>query len=421
PPIRFSERDNYKFFLDLPEADRTKIKLDVKGTQLLEPLFEYSGACSGCGETPYIKLLTQLYGDRALIANATGCSSIFGGNLPSTPYTCNAEGRGPSWSNSLFEDNAEFGFGMRLAVDKQEEHAKEILATLGTHVGDELVKAILEADQTTEAGIQAQRERVVVLRQKLAAMKDEKALWLSKIADYLVKKSVWIVGGDGWAYDIGYGGLDHVIASGRNVNILVLDTEVYSNTGGQASKSTPIGAAAKFATAGKAMPKKDLAMLAMSYGHPYVARVALGAKDAQTVNAFKEADSYNGVSVIIAYSHCIAHGYDLADALGQQEKAVESGYWPLFRYDPRKVALGESPLKMDSSAPKGLLNDFLSKENRFKQVQTSQPEQWAKFLAEAERGVKERFALYEQMAKALHPQNLVPGAAAANGKPKAQA
>jgi pyruvate-ferredoxin/flavodoxin oxidoreductase len=420
-PVREAERKNYEFFLGLPEADRTRMKLDVKGTQFLEPLFEYSGACSGCGETPYIKLLTQLYGDRALIANATGCSSIFGGNLPSTPYTCNAEGRGPSWSNSLFEDNAEFGFGMRLAVDKQEEHAKEILATLGTQVGDELVKAILGADQTTEAGIQAQRERIVVLRQKLAALKDEKALWLSKIADYLVRKSVWIVGGDGWAYDIGYGGLDHVIASGRNVNILVLDTEVYSNTGGQASKSTPIGAAAKFATAGKAMPKKDLAMLAMSYGHPYVARVALGAKDAQTVNAFKEADSYNGVSVIIAYSHCIAHGYDLADALGQQEKAVESGYWPLFRYDPRKVALGESPLKMDSAAPKGLLNDFLSKENRFKQVQTSQPEQWAKFLEEAERGVKERYALYEQMAKALHPQNLVPGAAAANGKPKAQA
>jgi pyruvate-ferredoxin/flavodoxin oxidoreductase len=420
-PVREQERKSYDFFLSLPEADRTTLKLDVKGTQFLEPLFEYSGACSGCGETPYIKLLTQLYGDRALIANATGCSSIFGGNLPSTPYTCNREGRGPAWSNSLFEDNAEFGFGMRLAVDKQEEHAKEILATLGTQVGDELVKAILAADQTTEAGIQAQRGRVVVLREKLAKLETDKALWLSKIADYLVKKSVWIVGGDGWAYDIGYGGLDHVIASGRNVNILVLDTEVYSNTGGQASKATPLGAAAKYATAGKATPKKDLAMLAMSYGHPYVARVAMGAKDAQTVNAFKEADSYNGVSLIIAYSHCIAHGYDLGDALGQQEKAVESGYWPLFRYDPRKVAAGESPLKMDSAAPKLALAEFLMKENRFKQVQQSQPEQWAKFLAEAERGVTERYALYEQMAKAMHPQNLVPGAAGANGKPKAKA
>jgi pyruvate-ferredoxin/flavodoxin oxidoreductase len=418
-PVREQERKNYDFYLALPEPDRTKLKLDVKGTQFLEPLFEYSGACTGCGETPYIKLLTQLYGERAIIANATGCSSIFGGNLPTTPYTQNAEGRGPAWANSLFEDNAEFGFGVRLAVDKQLEHAREILATLGGKLGDDLVSAILGADQSTEAGLAAQRERVKVLKEKLTRIDAFEARWLLKIADYLVKKSVWIVGGDGWAYDIGYGGLDHVIAAGRDVNILVLDTEVYSNTGGQASKATPLGAAAKFATAGKAMPKKDLAMLAMTYGHPYVARVALGAKDAQTVNAFKEADSYPGTSIIVAYSHCIAHGYDMADALGQQERAVDSGYWPLFRYDPRRIAAGESPLKMDSGAPKLALAEFLARENRFKQVEQAQPEMWKKFLEEAQRGAKERYALYEQLAKAMHPSNLVPGAA--NGASKARA
>jgi pyruvate-ferredoxin/flavodoxin oxidoreductase len=423
-PIRQKERDNFAFFLKLPEADRTKVKLDVKGTQFLEPLFEYSGACSGCGETPYIKLLTQLYGDRAIIANATGCSSIFGGNLPTTPYTCNAEGRGPAWANSLFEDNAEFGFGIRLAVDKQEEHAKEILSRLGSTVGDGLVKELLTADQSGEAGIQAQRERVKVLRQKLAGSALPEAAWLDKIADYLVKKSIWIVGGDGWAYDIGYGGLDHVIAQGRDVNILVLDTEVYSNTGGQASKATPLGAAAKFATSGKKTGKKDLAMLAMTYGHPYVARVAMGAKDAQTVNAFKDADAYSGTSVIVAYGHCIAHGYDLSEAIGQQERAVESGYWPLFRYDPRKIAAGESPLKMDSPAPKLALSEFLDRENRFKQVAQSTPDQWKHFLEQAQKGVTERYALYEQLARAMSPQNLVPGAAAAaptNGTPKARA
>src|SRR6266568_4338290 len=412
-PVREKERKNYEFFLALPEVDRTKIKLDTKGTQFLQPLFEYSGACSGCGETPYVNLLTQLYGDRTLIANATGCSSIYGANLPSTPYCVNAEGRGPAWSNSLFEDNAEFGFGMRLAVDKHAEQAQEILGRLGTQVGDQLVRAILEADQSTEIGLAEQRERVKLLRQKLAAMKTPEAAWLEKLADYLVKKSVWIVGGDGWAYDIGYGGLDHVIAQGRDVNILVLDTEVYSNTGGQASKATPLGASAKFAMAGKAMPKKDLAMLAMTYGHPYVARVAMGAKDVQTVNAFREADSYPGTSVIIAYSHCIAHGYEMADALSQQEKAVASGYWPLFRYDPRRIEAGESPLKMDSPAPKLALAEFLMHENRFKQTQLGQPEQWKKFLLEAQHGVKERYALYEQMARAMTPANLaapVPGA-----------
>jgi pyruvate-ferredoxin/flavodoxin oxidoreductase len=413
--LKEQERQNFAFFLQLPEADRTKVKLDVKGTQFLEPLFEFSGACTGCGETPYLKLLTQLYGDRAVVANATGCSSIFGGNLPTTPYTQNAEGRGPAWANSLFEDNAEFGFGMRLSIDKQNEQAKELLAQLGTTLGDGLVKELLEADQTSEAGIEQQRARVKLLKEKLAGQGTLEAKWLRGIADYLVRKSVWIVGGDGWAYDIGYGGLDHVIAQGRDVNILVLDTEVYSNTGGQASKATPMGAAAKFAVAGKTLPKKDLALLAMSYGHPYVARVALGAKDAQTVNALKEADSYTGTSVVIAYSHCIAHGYDMGDALGQQEKAVDSGYWPLFRYDPRRVAAGESPLKLDSPAPKIDLSEFVKAETRFRQVEQANPAGFAKLLAQAQKDVREKYALYEQLARAMNPANLVPGAA---GKPR---
>jgi pyruvate-ferredoxin/flavodoxin oxidoreductase len=409
--LKEKERANWDFFLKLPDADRTKVKLDVKGTQFLEPLFEFSGACTGCGETPYLKLLTQLYGDRAVIANATGCSSIFGGNLPTTPYTQNAQGRGPAWANSLFEDNAEFGFGMRLAIDKQAEHAKELLATLGTAIGDGLVKELLEANQSDEAGIDAQRARVKLLKEKLKGVKSHEALRLKDVADYLVRKSVWIVGGDGWAYDIGYGGLDHVIAAGKDVNILVLDTEVYSNTGGQASKATPMGAAAKFAMAGKTMAKKDLAMLAMSYGHPYVARIAMGAKDAQAVNAFKEADSYPGTSLIVAYSHCIAHGYDMADALGQQEKAVDSGYWPLFRYDPRKVAAGESPLKLDSPAPKIDLARFVENETRFRQVEQANPEGFKKMMGQAQKDVREKYALYEQLARAMNPANLVPGAA----------
>jgi len=350
-----------------------------------------------------VKLITQLYGDRALIANATGCSSIYGGNLPTTPYTQDACGRGPAWNNSLFEDNAEFGFGMRLALDKQNEQAKELVKKLGGVVGDALVSGLLEADQTTEAGIEAQRGRVAALKEKLAKETGLEARWLLRIADALVKKSVWIVGGDGWAYDIGYGGLDHVIAQGRDVNILVLDTEVYSNTGGQASKSTPLGAAAKFATAGKAMPKKDLAMLAMSYGHPYVAKVALGAKDAQTVNAIKEAESYPGTSVIIAYSHCIAHGYDLGDGVAQQEKAVESGYWPLFRYDPRRVAAGESPLKLDSAAPKIDLANFVSHETRFRQVEAANPEGYRKLMEQAQKNIREKYAMYESLASAMKP------------------
>ncbi|MBK9518517.1 MAG: pyruvate:ferredoxin (flavodoxin) oxidoreductase [Anaeromyxobacter sp.] len=418
-PIQAAERKNWEFFTTIPEPDRRNLKLDVKGTQFLEPLFEFSGACTGCGETPYVKLLTQLYGDRAIIANATGCSSIYGGNLPTTPYTKNAQGRGPAWANSLFEDNAEFGFGMRLALDKQGEHARELLATMGTQLGDELVKGLLEADQSDETGLEAQRQRILVLRSKLAKLTSAEARWLSTIADYLAKKSVWIVGGDGWAYDIGYGGLDHVIAQGRDVNILVLDTEVYSNTGGQASKATPMGAAAKFATAGKATAKKDLAMLAMGYGHAYVARVAMGAKDAQTVNAFKEADSYPGTSLIIAYSHCIAHGYDMADALDQQTKAVDSAYWPLFRYDPRRVVNGESPLKLDSPAPKLDLSAFVAGETRFRQVEAANPEGYKRMMEQSQKDIREKYALYEQLARSMSPANLVPGAA--GGPPKAKA
>jgi len=423
-PLRESERRNFDFFLDLPEPDRSKVKLDVKGTQFLEPLFEFSGACAGCGETPYIKLLTQLYGDRAIIANATGCSSIYGANLPTTPYTTNEAGRGPAWANSLFEDNAEFGLGIRLAVDKLEDQARVFLRDLSGSIGGDLVKELIEADQSSEASLEAQRARVNLLKRKLATLDAGNARRLERIADYLVKKSIWIVGGDGWAYDIGYGGLDHVIAMGRDVNILVLDTEVYSNTGGQASKATPMGAAAKFAMGGKAVPKKDLAMLAMTYGHPYVARVAMGAKDAQTVNAFKEADSYPGTSVIVAYSHCIAHGYDMADSLVHQEMAVDSGYWPLFRYDPRRAVNGESPLKLDSGIPKISLAEFMAKETRFRMVEQLDPDNYRKLVAEAERLAKEKYALYEQLARAMNPANLVPGAAASlppPPKPKAQA
>jgi pyruvate-ferredoxin/flavodoxin oxidoreductase len=413
--LKPAERLNWDFFLGLPQPERATLKLDVKGTQFLEPLFEFSGACTGCGETPYIKLLTQLYGDRALIANATGCSSIYGANLPTTPYTKNDAGRGPAWANSLFEDNAEFGYGMRLAVEKQTEHARELLSQLGSMVGDDLVKALLDADQSDEKGIEAQRARLVQLRGKLSGQKRFEAVRLAEVQDFLLKKSIWIVGGDGWAYDIGYGGLDHVIAQGRDVNILVLDTEVYSNTGGQASKATPMGAAAKFAMAGKATQKKDLALLAMIYGQAYVARVAMGAKDAQTVNAMKEADSYPGTSLILAYSHCIAHGYDMADALTQQERAVDSGYWPLFRYDPRRLTAGETPFKLDSPAPKVDLSAFVDGETRFKQVAMSNPEGYKKLMAQAQADVRDKYALYEQLSRAMNPANMVVG----GNKPKA--
>jgi pyruvate-ferredoxin/flavodoxin oxidoreductase len=402
-PLREAEHENYKFFLNLPEVDRTLLKADVKGSQFMQPLFEYSGACAGCGETPYVKLLTQLFGDRALIANATGCSSIYGGNLPTTPYTVNLDGRGPAWCNSLFEDNAEFGFGLRLAVDKNKEQALELLARLASIVGDELVAGLVNADQTTETGIKAQRERVAVLKSKLAASKSPEAQWLLLLADYLVKKSVWILGGDGWAYDIGYGGLDHVIAQGRNVNILVLDTEVYSNTGGQASKSTPIGASAKFAMAGKSLPKKDLGMIAMASGNVYVAKVSLGAKDVQAVKAFQEAESYDGPSLIIAYCHCIAHGFDLAQGCEQQKLAVDSGHWPLFRFDPRRIALGESPLQMDSPAPKVDLASYIRNETRYRVVEQMNPEHFKELLAAGQREVTNRYASYENLAKLTMP------------------
>jgi pyruvate-ferredoxin/flavodoxin oxidoreductase len=397
-PLREAERENYAFFLDLPEVDRATIKSDVKGVQFLEPLFEYSGACAGCGETPYVKLLTQLFGDRAMIANATGCSSIYGGNLPTTPYTTNRDGRGPTWSNSLFEDNAEFGFGFRLAVDKHLEQARELVATLGGQLGSELADGLLQADQSGEAGLRLQRERVGALRKKLAGLGTPEAARLDQLADYLVKKSVWIVGGDGWAYDIGYGGLDHVLAMNRDVNILVLDTEVYSNTGGQQSKATPLGAAAKFAMAGKGMPKKDLGMMAMVYGHVYVAKVAFGARDAQTVRAFQEAEAYPGTSLVIGYSPCIAHGYDLVHGLDQQKLAVDAGYWPLYRFDPRRQAEGQVPLVLESPAPKIDLGKYALNESRYRMVEQAFPERFKKLLAAAQEEVTHRYALYEQMA-----------------------
>jgi pyruvate-ferredoxin/flavodoxin oxidoreductase len=402
-PLREAEVANYDFFLDLPEVDRSKVKLDVKGTQFFQPLFEYSGACAACGETPYVKLLTQLFGDRLLIGNATGCSSIYGGNLPTTPYAQNRDGRGPAWSNSLFEDNAEFGFGFRLAIDKNLEQGRELLARMAPQIGERLVEEIVKADQSTEAGIAAQRDRVTVLRQKLAGIDSFEARWLETIADHLVQKSVWMVGGDGWAYDIGYGGLDHVIAQGRNVNLLVLDTEVYSNTGGQASKATPIGASAKFAMAGKERPKKDLGMIAMAYGSVYVAHVAFGSKDAQTVKAFLEADSYDGPSIIIAFSHCIAHGYDLAHGLEQQKLAVDTGYWPLYRFDPRRLADGENPLMMDSPAPKLGLSNYMANETRFRVVEQQDPARYKTLLASAQKEVALRFGIYEQLAKLAMP------------------
>jgi pyruvate-ferredoxin/flavodoxin oxidoreductase len=397
--LRVPESKNYEFFLNLPEVDRTKVKADVKGSQFLLPLFEYSGACEGCGETPYVKLMTQLFGDRTLVANATGCSSIYGGNLPTTPYAVDSNGRGPAWSNSLFEDNAEFGLGFRLAIDQHILNARTMLKDLAGELGSALVDEMLGASQDDEAGIAAQRERVQVLRTKLMDLDDPRARRLLIIVDYLVKKSVWIVGGDGWAYDIGYGGLDHTLAVGRNVNLLVLDTGVYSNTGGQASKATPMGAMAKFAMAGKSVPAKDLGLMAMAYGHVYVAQVAFGAKDNQTVRAFLEAESYDGPSMIIAYSPCIAHGYNIGDHLDHQKLAVDTGFWPLYRFDPRRTAVGENPLKLDSKAPKTALSEFTNTEARFRMLAKSHPER-AKFLmSEAQRSVEARFRLYEQMAE----------------------
>jgi pyruvate-ferredoxin/flavodoxin oxidoreductase len=399
PPLREAEAANWDFFLKIPETDRTALSLgQVKDVQLLQPLFEFSGACSGCGETPYIKLMTQLFGDRLMVANATGCSSIYGGNLPTTPYCQNEEGRGPVWSNSLFEDNAEFGLGMRLAADKQREYAHELVWKLGSAIGENLAQAILKADQKTEAGIVAQRERVKELKAKLKEIGTPEAGYLLDVADALVKKSVWIVGGDGWAYDIGYGGLDHVLASGRNVNILVLDTEVYSNTGGQASKATPRGAVAKFAAGGKPSGKKDLAMMAVSYGSVYVARVAMGSSDMHTLKAFQEAEAFEGPSLIIAYSHCIAHGYDMAFGMDQQKAAVNSGYWPLFRYNPDLTAQNKNPFQLDSRAPSIALKDYIYNETRYTMLVKSNPEHAKKLLDEAQEDVNSHWKLYDYMA-----------------------
>jgi len=398
-PVRERERERYRFFLDLPETDRSRIhRIDAKGSQFFEPLFEYSGACAGCGETPYIKLLTQLFGDRLMIANATGCSSIFGGNLPTTPYTTNRDGRGPAWSNSLFEDNAEFGLGMRLAVERQGEHARDLLRILGAEIGDDLAAALLAAEPVTEAGIAERRAQVAALKRRLGEIAGPTAARLATVADALVPKSVWLVGGDGWAYDIGYGGLDHVIATGRKVNILVLDTEVYSNTGGQASKATPLGAAAKFATAGKERGKKDLGLLAMSYGNVYVAKIAFGAKINQTVQAFLEAEAFPGPSLLIAYSHCIAHGYDMVHGASQQELAVGCGIWPLYRFDPRRVAAGDPPLKLDSGPPKVKVHDYLKNEARFRMVEKIDPERFKRLARSAEQQAAERWDLYRQLA-----------------------
>ena len=399
PPLRETEREYYEFFLSIPDIDRSKLRTGtVKGSQLCRPLFEYSGACAGCGETPYVKLLTQLFGDRAIIGNATGCSSIYGGNLPTTPYAVNADGRGPTWNNSLFEDCAEFSFGFRLTLDKHGEFARELVAELKDQIGAELAEGLLSADQSDEAGIAAQRQRVEQLRKKLVGMKNPRAVQLASLADALVRKSVWALGGDGWAYDIGFGGLDHVLASGRNINVLVLDTQVYSNTGGQCSKATPRAAVAKFAAAGKAVPKKDLGMIAISYGTIYVAQVAMGASDVQTVRAFVEAESYDGPSLIIAYSHCINHGINMRTGFDQQKAAVACGAWPLYRYDPRLAAQGKNPLQLDSKEPTISFKDYAYNEIRYKMLALSDPEGAKRLLAEAQNDTTTRWHLYQQMA-----------------------
>ncbi len=404
PPIRERERINWDYFLTLPEVDRTQISLkSVKNSQLLQPLFEFSGACAGCGETPYLKLLSQLFGDRTVIANATGCSSIYGGNLPTTPWARNEEGRGPAWSNSLFEDNAEFGLGMRLTLDKHGEYVREMLPQLASQVGETLVDELLNADQSSETGIRQQRQRVEILKQKLQNSNHPLAAEVLSLADVLTRKSVWIIGGDGWAYDIGYGGLDHVLASGRNVNVLVLDTEVYSNTGGQSSKATPRAAVAKFAAQGKGLPKKDLGMIAMAYGYVYVARIAMGASDQQTLNAFLEADAYNGPSLIIAYSHCIAHGFDLRKGLEQQKLAVASGIWPLYRFNPALIAEGHNPLSIDSKEPTIPVSDYAYNESRYRMLLQSDEKRAEMLMKQAQNDAKGRWDLYRQMA-AMHYQ-----------------
>ncbi len=397
--LRAHEITNWDFFLTLPEVDRVGLRTNVKMSQFLAPLIEFPGACSGCGETPYVKLATQMFGDRMLIANATGCSSIYGGNLPTAPFTTDCHGRGPTWSNSLFEDNAEFGLGFRLAINQHRANAEGLLKTLSGEVGDALVGELLRAVQTNEEGLAKQRERIDALRAKLAGVDRPEARQLAELADYLAKKSVWIVGGDGWAYDIGYGGLDHVISTGDDVNILVMDTEVYSNTGGQQSKATTLGAAAKFAVTGKARPKKDLGLMAIAYGNVYVASIAYGAKDAQTVRAFEEAEAFDGPSLLIAYSHCIEHGYDLADGLDQQKLAVESGYWPLYRYDPRRLGTGAPALQLDGGPIKADLDDYMKNETRFQRVRQRDPARYDNLVEQAKRDLARRAAVYEKLSE----------------------
>jgi pyruvate-ferredoxin/flavodoxin oxidoreductase len=404
-PLRDSERANWDFFRQLPEHDRRDIKISsIRQQQVQQPLFEFSGACSGCGETPYLKLISQLFGDHTVIANATGCSSIYGGNLPTTPWASNADGRGTAWANSLFEDNAEFGLGMRVAIDRQRAYAEDILVRLSAQIGEGLVEAILRADQSDEAGIYEQRQRVAQLKHVLQSLTDEDARRLSSVADVLIKRDVWIVGGDGWAYDIGFGGLDHVFSSGRNVNILVMDTEVYSNTGGQMSKATPRAAVAKFAAGGKPTAKKDLGQIAMTYGNVYVASVAMGGKDEQTLRAFIEAEQYPGVSLIIAYSHCIAHGINMTTAMRNQKAAVESGQWLMYRYNPLRREQGENPLILDSRPPKLPLKDYLRMETRFRMLELGQPETARQVFAEAQQDVHTRWAFYEYLAsRSMNP------------------
>jgi pyruvate-ferredoxin/flavodoxin oxidoreductase len=394
-----AERANLDFFLDIPPVDRREVKVaSIKGSQMLEPLFEASGACAGCGETPYLKLLSQMYGDRILVANATGCSSIYGGNLPTTPWSRDANGRGPAWSNSLFEDNAEFGLGMRLALDHQVGFARGMLERLAGSIDDELAHAILDAPQDEEAHLTDQRDRVSELKRRLETREDSEARNLLAIADALVRKSVWIVGGDGWAYDIGFGGLDHVLACGRDVNVLVLDTQVYSNTGGQASKATPRGAVAKFAAAGKSIGRKDLGLFAAGYGNVYVAQIALGADNAQTVKALAEAESWPGPSLIIAYSTCIAHGIDMSTSMSHQAEAVKSSFWPLWRYDPRMAVEGQRPMQLDSREPNMPLKEFQAREARFAMLARSRPERYAELQRLAQADAEERRRLYEQLA-----------------------
>ena len=399
-PIRERERACWDFFLTLPEVDRNAVKHNlVKDVALLEPLFEFSGACAGCGETPYVKLLSQLFGDRLFVGNATGCSSIYGGNLPTTPWAKNKDGRGPTWNNSLFEDAAEFALGMRVTIDRQMQFAEELLVRLEGVIGGELVKALLEnSGKNSEPEIMEQRKRVEELKRKLAGQAGMEAQALLHVADFLVHKSVWGMGGDGWAYDIGFGGLDHVIASGYDINLLVLDTEVYSNTGGQCSKSTPRGAVAKFAAGGKPLGKKDLALIAMTYGSAYVGHVAMGANDSHTVKTFLEAEAYKGPSLVIAYSHCIAHGYNLAMGLEQQKAAVQSGHWPLFRYNPALIGEGKNPFQLDSKPPELPLEKYIYNETRFKMLTLSQPEVAKQLLVEAQNDVAARWRIYTYLA-----------------------